>query len=47
MGALPKSVEHDIANYRTTIDLGAPDRLDYRGLVQRFRQTDRNNIIYT
>ena len=47
MGALPKSVEHDIANYRTTIELGTPDRINYRGLVQKFRQTDRNNIIYT
>ena len=47
MGALPKSVEHDIANYRTTIELGAPDRLSFKGLVNKFRQTDRNNIIYT
>lgn len=46
MGALPVEVEHDIDGLATTVYLGAPSRLSYKGLVGRFRQAGRDNIVH-
>jgi hypothetical protein len=46
MGALAKGASHDLARGRTTIDLGAPARIDFGTLVSRIRQDPKDNIIY-
>lgn len=46
MDALAKSCSHDIFRGRTTIDLGAPARLDFGTLVSRVRQDPKDNIVY-
>jgi hypothetical protein len=46
MGALAKGVSHDLMMGRTTIDLGAPARMDFGTLVSRVRQDPKDNIVY-
>lgn len=46
MGALAKGVSHDIMRGRTTIELGAPARVDFGTLVSRVRQDPKDNIVY-
>jgi len=46
MGALARSITHDILRGRTTIDLGAPARLDFGTLVSRVRSDPKDNIVY-
>jgi len=46
MGALAKSVTHDLMQDRTTIELGAPARVDFGTLVSRVRQDPKDNIVY-
>lgn len=45
MKALPASIEHDIYNGRTTINLGAPPRVDIRNLARRIGVGPRDNVI--
>ena len=46
MAALAKAITHDIFRGRTTIELGAPARLDFGTLVSRVRQDPKDNIVY-
>jgi hypothetical protein len=46
MGALVSGESLDIETGRTTIDLGAPARNDYRTLVDKIRKTSQDNIVY-
>ena len=46
MGALAKGATHDLFRGRTTIDLGAPARVDFGTLVSRVRSEPKDNIIY-
>jgi len=46
MGALAKGASHDLFRGRTTIDLGAPARVDFGTLVSRVRSEPKDNIIY-
>jgi len=44
MGAIVNSVTHDIDIKETTVTLGAPDRYSFANLVNRFRQSARDNV---
>ena len=46
MGALVATETIEIENGRTTIQLGAPPRNDYRTLVDKIRKTSQDNIAY-
>ena len=46
MGALAKDVVHDLMRGRTTIDLGAPARVDFSTLVSRVRTDPKDSIVY-
>jgi hypothetical protein len=46
MGALVESETLDLDTGRTTLQLGAPARLDYRTFVDRIRRTPQDNIVY-
>ena len=46
MGALARGISHDLFRGRTTIDLGAPARVDFGTLVSRVRSEPKDNIIY-
>jgi hypothetical protein len=46
MGALVASESIEIESGRTTIQLGAPPRNDYRTLVDKIRKTSQDNISY-
>jgi hypothetical protein len=46
MGALVSGESIEIESGRTTIQLGAPPRLDYRTLVDKIRKTSQDNITY-
>ena len=46
MGALARGVSHDLMRGRTTIELGAPARLDFGTLVSRIRREPKDNIVY-
>ena len=46
MGALVASESIEIETGRTTIQLGAPPRNDYRTLVDKIRKTSQDNISY-
>jgi hypothetical protein len=46
MGALVATETIEIENGRTTIQLGAPPRNDYRTLVDKIRKTSQDNISY-
>ncbi len=46
MAALAKDVQHDLFRGRTTINLGAPARVDFGTLVSRVRSEPKDNIIY-
>lgn len=46
MDALAKGCSHDLFRGRTTVDLGAPARLDFGTLVSRVRQDPKDNIVY-
>ena len=46
MDALARGVTHDLMRGRTTIDLGAPARVDFGTLVSRVRTEPKDNIIY-
>jgi hypothetical protein len=46
MGAMARAVEHDLMRGRTTIDLGAPARLDYGSLVSKIRRDPKDNIVW-
>lgn len=46
MGALVSRETLEIESGRTTIQLGAPPRNDYRTLVDRIRKTSQDNITY-
>jgi hypothetical protein len=46
MGAMARAVEHDIMRGRTTVELGAPARLDFGSLVARIRRDPKDNIVY-
>jgi len=46
MGALVAGETIEIESGRTTIQLGAPPRNDYRTLVDKIRKTSQDNIVY-
>lgn len=46
MGALVSGESLEIETGRTTINLGAPARNDYRTLVDKIRKTSQDNIVY-
>jgi len=46
MGALVSGESLEIESGRTTINLGAPARNDYRTLVDKIRKTSQDNIVY-
>lgn len=46
MDALPKTVRYDIERGRREIILGAPARVDFGSLAQRFRRHPKDNIVY-
>jgi hypothetical protein len=46
MDALARGVTHDLMRGRTTIDLGAPARVDFGTLVGRVRTEPQDNIVY-
>jgi hypothetical protein len=46
MGALVSGDSLEIESGRTTINLGAPARNDYRTLVDKIRKTSQDNIVY-
>jgi hypothetical protein len=46
MAALAKGISHDLQRGRTTIDLGAPARVDFGSLVSRVRSEPKDNIVY-
>lgn len=46
MAALARGVTHDLPRGRTTIDLGAPARLDFGTLISRIRREPKDNIVY-
>lgn len=46
MKALVQAVDLDTATGRSSIILGTPQRLTYQGLVNRFRRTASDNIVY-
>lgn len=46
MGALVSSEKIELETGRTTINLGAPARNDYRTLVDKIRKTSQDNIVY-
>jgi len=46
MGALVSSETIELETGRTTINLGAPARNDYRTLVDKIRKTSQDNIVY-
>jgi hypothetical protein len=46
MGALVSGEVLEIETGRTTINLGAPARNDYRTLVDKIRKTSQDNIVY-
>lgn len=46
MGALSRRLEYDIARGRKTIQLGAPPRVDFGTLANRFRRHPKDNITY-
>jgi hypothetical protein len=46
MGALVSGESLEIETGRTTINLGAPTRNDYRTLVDKIRKTSQDNIVY-
>jgi hypothetical protein len=46
MGALARGVSHDLTRKRTSIDLGAPARVDFGSLVGRVRREPQDNIVY-
>jgi hypothetical protein len=46
MDTLARAVEHDIQRGRTTVELGAPARLDFGSLVARIRREPKDNIVY-
>ena len=46
MGALVSGESLEIETGRTTVNLGAPARNDYRTLVDKIRKTSQDNIVY-
>lgn len=46
MGALVSGETIELETGRTTINLGAPSRNDYRTLVDKIRKTSQDNIVY-
>lgn len=46
MDALAKSISHNLMRGRTTIELGAPARVDFGTLVSRVRSDPKDNIVY-
>jgi hypothetical protein len=46
MAALARGCSHDLMRGRTTIELGAPARVDFGTLVSRIRQSPQDNIVY-
>jgi hypothetical protein len=46
MGALPKRIVYEIMRGRKTVDLGAPARVDFGTLANKFRKNPKDNIVY-
>jgi hypothetical protein len=46
MDALARAIEHSVERGRTTVELGAPGRLDFGSLVARIRREPKDNIVY-
>jgi len=46
MKALPKRISYEIQRGRTTVHLGAPARVDFGTLANRFRRSPQDNITY-
>lgn len=44
-GAIPRRIEEDLAAGSTRIEVGAPPRFDFPGLVRRIRQSGQDNIV--